>query len=322
MNSFEGGSFVKEAVEGVIGLGTPAFDLTYSFGDSPGLPVASGLHDERAFSDGTTVWTAIPQYTDFLPQFTAGRKPKNPFIGKKYLAAKVGQGVDGSGAGFGMSGGALGFSIGAAPTDLLGYLSGVGTAVEEGMEQIDGEEVSRYQVDLDLDALQRALPSSERTFDAYDFKPDVPHRFPAKVWLDRAGRLRKLTYRLDLSVLLTDVALKSDYVVEDCAEPDPELVRKAENGDRKAMAALDASDGNCTERPPRSEELVTEGSIEMYDYGTPLTISPPPASEVVTTDQIEAFVTSQAGAAWAGGPPATKGAPPKAPPTTRPRPRR
>ena len=116
---------------------------------------------------------------------------------------------------------ALGFSVGAAPADVLDYLSVVGTAVEEGKEPIDGDDTTRYGVELDLDALQRALPSGDRDFDAYDFRPDVPHTFPATVWLDDAGRLRRLTYRLDLGVVLTPQALAADYLVEESQDPDP-----------------------------------------------------------------------------------------------------
>jgi len=303
MRSFEGGDAVKEVVSGLIGFDTGAFDLTYSYDAGPqyvGGPGAS----ERVFSDGTTVWSVIPPYMDLVPEMIPGApKPKgtNPFKGKKYVAETLGQTA--SGAEFDIYGPqALGFSIGSAPAAVLDYLTSVGTAVEEGKEPLDGEETTRYGVELDLDALQRALPSEDRYFDAYDFKPDVAHTFPAKVWLDGAGRLRKLTYRLDLSGLLTDVALKADYMVEECPDPDPALVAKAEAGDRKAMASLAAADVPCTERPPRPEELVIEGSVEISSFGTPVTIAAPPAAEVVTSEELDAFMMAQADQAFASGP--------------------
>lgn len=302
MRSFDGGDSVKEVVTGVVGFDTGAYDLSYSFDAGPGNP--AGLGDsERVFSDGTTVWSVIPPYMDFVPELMPGAKSskaKNPFKGKKYLAEETGQLSAASEFGvFGQQ--ALGFSIGTAPGDVLDYLSGVGSAVEEGKEQIDGTEVTRYGADLDLDALQRALPSEERYFDAYDFKPDVKHTFPAKVWLDGDGRLRKLTYRLDLSGLLTDVALNADFTVEECPDPDPVLVKKAEAGDRKAMASLFAADEECTGRPPRPEELVIEGSVEISSFGTPLGVVAPPPAEVVTSDELDAFFAAQANEAIASG---------------------
>ena len=130
----------------------------------------------------------------------------------------------------------------------------------------------------------------------------MPHTLPAKVWLDGEGRLRRLTYRLDLSVLLTDVALKEDYIVEECGEPDPALLARAQAGDAKAVEAMMAAEPVCTERLPRPDELVIEGSVELSDYGTRVDVSPPPAAEVVTDEEYEAFMSAQADAAMAGIP--------------------
>ena len=305
MHSIEDGEALQELVEGVIGFGTQAYDLTYR-PEGAGSPtqVPDGFESFRAFSDGTTVWATIPPGMDALPQIFTGSRVADPFKGKKYLASRVGD-EEQLLPELGLSGGALGFSIGSAPGDVLGYLSGVGTAAEDGPEQIDGEDVTRYRVEFDLDALQRALPSEARTFDAYDFKPDVPHTFPAKVWLDRTGRLFRLTYRLDLATLLTDVALREDYLIEECPEPDADLISRAMAGDRKAGAALDALDERCTDRPARPEELVVDGSIEISDYGVALAVTPPPAREVVTAEQVEAFFDAQADAVLGGGPPTT-----------------
>jgi hypothetical protein len=296
MRSAEDGVLVKESVEGAISFTSSAFDLTYTY-DEAGAPQAMfGMSNEpeRVFSDGTTVWSAIPPYMFDMPSAPASRgKVKNPFKGKKYVAYPV----DGSGGdpllSMSVQSG-LGFSIGEAPGDVLNYLTGVGTAVQQGTEQLDGEDVTRYAVELDLDALQRALPSEQRSFDAYDFKPDVPHTFPATVWLDRSGRLRRLTYSLDLSKLLTQVALGADYVVEECPDPDPALVQKAIAGDRKAADALDALDLPCTERPARPEELLIEGSVEISGYGVPLNVVAPPDAEVITEADIEKAMTQSA----------------------------
>ncbi len=136
----------------------------------------------------------------------------------------------------------------------------------------------------------------------------MPHSFPAKVWLDRQGRLRKLTYRLDLATLLTDVALKADYVVEECDDPDPALLKKVEAGDKTAMATLFSFEPDCTERPPRPEELVVEGSVEMSGYGTPLSVTAPPGAEVMTSERFEELMEAEAAAALRAMP-----APPKRP---------
>ena len=299
MRTFEAGEALKQVVEGGIDFGTGAYDLTLTL-DGWAPPFAGLPQDDveqRVFSDGATIWSTIPSYMEMVPQVLPGRKGPNPFKGKKYLSEEASEDAATSRSEFdGFGAQALGFSIGSAPADVLTYLNGVGTAVKEGEEQLDGEAVTRYGVDLDLDALQRALPSEERTFDAYDFKPDVSHSFPGKAWLDREGRLRKLTYRLDLAQLLTDVALKADYTVEECDDPDPALVKKAETGDRKAMAALFASEPDCTERPARPEELVIEGSVELSEYGSPVAVTAPPASQVLTSEKLEAFFASQAAA--------------------------
>ena len=310
MRSFEGGQAAKQVVEGTIAFDTQAYDLTFGL-DGGGWPFRSwsGAElQERIFSDGTTIWTEIPAFAQMVPP-VSGRRTSNPFKGKKYISEKVSQTATAGDDEFDVFGAqALGFSIGRAPADVLTYLNGVGTAVREGDEQLDGEEVTRFGVDLDLDALQRALPSEDRDFDAYDFKPDVPHSFPAKVWLDRQGRLRKLTYRLDLAMLLTEVALKADYVVEECDDPDPALLKKVEAGDRKAMATLFNTEPDCTERPPRPEELVVEGSVEMSAYGTPLSVTAPPAAEVLTSDRFEDLMETEASSALDDPP-----APPKRP---------
>ena len=303
MRSFEGGGAFRVGVEGVISFDRGAFDLTFSFED-PGTLPADPDSRERVFSDGVTVWSAIP--TDLMDEMAPGfpgPKVENPFRGKKYMAEKVDPaGTTSSSEGSYLGSNALGFSIGGSPGDVFTYLNSVGTAVKEGKEEIEGEEVTRYGALLDLDALQRALPSDEREFDGYDFRPDVPHTFPAKVWLDGEGRLRRLTYRLDLSVLLTDVALKEEHIVEECGEPDPAVLAQAQAGDPKAIDAMMAAEPVCTERLPRPDELVIEGSVELSAYGTTFDVSPPPATEVVTDEEYEKFIDAQAGAAMAGVP--------------------
>ena len=62
------------------------------------------------------------------------------------------------------------------------------------------------------------------------------------------------------------------------------------------MAALFASEPDCTERPARPEELVIEGSVELSEYGSPVAVTAPPASQVLTSEKLEAFFASQAAA--------------------------
>lgn len=294
MTSTDAGERGTVSTEGVIAFDRPAFDLTFGFKGTGGMSSmfgggAAGELNERLLSDGTTVWSQLPEGLSVGPPGSKGRRARNPLAGKKYLAmpatALAGAADTGFSPGFGAD--ALGFSIGAAPTDVLSYLNVVGHAVEEGRELVGADDTTRYAVDLDLDALQRALPSEQRSFDAYDFKPDVLHTFPAKVWIDQQGRLRKLTYSLDLSTLLTDVALKSDsYQVATCPEPDAALLEKVRAGNRRAMAELDKLFAQeCPSRPPNHDELLIEGSVELSDYGTPLTITPPPAAEVITEEE-------------------------------------
>jgi hypothetical protein len=285
--SFEGGSASKVTVDGTIAFGSPAFDLTFGF-DSPGgyLAVVSG-EKEHAFSDGKTVWMTIPPYLATMPG-PPKRKGKDPLAGKKYVSSVLGQ--EDAGAVGMMSGEALGFSIGDAPDDVLSYLDAVGTATAAGHEVVDGQPLDRFEAQLDLDALQRALPSDAREFDAYDFKVDVPHTFPATVLLDAAGRLRRLTYRLDLATLLTPEAIAAGYTVEECPTPSADDIAKMKAGTYDGMSDFGE---DCPERQPRPEELVMEGSVELSDYGTPLAVTAPPAAEVLTEDELDTIMQSR-----------------------------
>lgn len=276
----EAGEPIDERVEGVLSFDDGAFDLTFAIEGADEWEVVD--LDDRAFSDGTTVWSPLPDDPEFVRASPV--QVKNVLRNKKYLSFEL----ETKGEPFVDTALAaqhgLGFSIGSKPGDVLSYLSSVGTATPEGSEQLGGEDVDRYGVELDLDSLQRALPSDERSFDAYDFRPDVPHTFPGKVWLDRQGRLRKLTYRLDLAGLLTDLALREDYVIDECPEPSPALAGRLRSGDRRALAEMDALDEQCTQRPARPEELVIEGSVELSDYGVPLVVTPPPPAQVLDSE--------------------------------------
>lgn len=67
------------------------------------------------------------------------------------------------------------------------------------------------------------------------------------------------------------------------------------------MATLLTTAGDCTERPARPDELVIEGSVEISSFGAPLTVTPAPAAEVVTSEAFDAFLAAQVEAALTTG---------------------
>ena len=319
LSTVDQGTPITTTVEGVVGLaGAKAFDVTMHATGIDALaagmlgPDAFG-GDQRVFSDGTTVWIPLPPYLtrpDLLGGFsgsgglTAAQKrdiakaaaQRTAMLkGKVFLSAPLDPPGDASAGDLGSSrSGATdvgyGFGLGHDPADVLNYLRSVSGDVREvGAETVGTDATTRYEFGVDIDILQRALPSDARDFDGYDFLANVPHRFPASAWIDGDGRLRKLTYRLDLGALLTPEALKRDHTIEDCPPVDAALIQKATKAPKAAQRKLSALPSPCTERAAKPEELIIDGSIELFDYGTPLAVAAPPAAQVISEEQLYNF---------------------------------
>jgi hypothetical protein len=108
------------------------------------------------------------------------------------------------------------------PTDYLQYLQGVSGAVRsKGHETLRGVDTTRYVVTLDLGrALTRIADSSQRAAIQHALTQFGLNSFPATVWIDGQGRLRRMDLTLDLSKVArtfgasTGAALKLQESVE------------------------------------------------------------------------------------------------------------
>jgi hypothetical protein len=86
-------------------------------------------------------------------------------------------------------------------SDYLEYLQGVSSdARVEGHETLRGANTTRYAATLDLGrALTRIHDSARRAIVQHALDQFGIAKLPARVWIDDAGRLRKLTLSMDLS---------------------------------------------------------------------------------------------------------------------------
>lgn len=117
------------------------------------------------------------------------------------------------------------------PTQALSYFAGVADDVrEDGEEEVRGEDTTRYKATFDLvKARDDAKPEAKATIDKL-IETIGTSTMPATVWIDDAGRMRKMTYELDLSSAPPDLggggAMTTtfemyDFGVEVDVEPPP-----------------------------------------------------------------------------------------------------
>lgn len=139
--------------------------------------------------------------------------------------------------------GPLGSSLSAAPFDVLGYLQGVSGEVRiVGPDTVWGSETTRYTASIDLGRVAEELSGVARD-SAQHAASALGEPVPADLWVDGEGRLRKLTVTVDLAKV--DGAPSS----------------------RNTASAVGA-DGTAT------------ATFELYDFGTDIDVSPPPADQV------------------------------------------
>jgi hypothetical protein len=85
------------------------------------------------------------------------------------------------------------------PTQALEYLKGTsGDLRELGRQRLRGESTTRYALTIDLEKALANTPEAKETLQSFR-KLLGTTTIPAEVWVDDAGRMRKLQLRLDLS---------------------------------------------------------------------------------------------------------------------------
>jgi hypothetical protein len=85
------------------------------------------------------------------------------------------------------------------PTQSLAYLSGVSEDVRvDGEEDIRGAHTTRYKATFDLNKAAAQTPEAKEKVDKL-IQQMGTSTMPATVWIDDDGRMRKMTYDIDLS---------------------------------------------------------------------------------------------------------------------------
>jgi hypothetical protein len=135
------------------------------------------------------------------------------------------------------------------PSKFLAYLETVSNGVKKvGTEEIRGVDTTHYSATLDLgQAVSRAdVPHGlrDKLSDLFDNKAGFS-AVPADVWVDREGITRRIKMQMDLGALVKDIA----GAVPDA--PKPEAI----------------------------PDMTMTMSMDLYDFGVPVNVVAPPASE-------------------------------------------
>ncbi len=132
------------------------------------------------------------------------------------------------------------------PTQALQFLKGAGAdMVEVGKEQVRGEVVTHYRGTIDMNkAAAAAPPEQQQTYQKLAQIYGQP--LPVEAWVDGEGRLRKMTYAVDLARL--------------------NLPPQAGAGQKPT--------GNFN------------FTMELFDFGAPVSVTVPPADQVTDFTQL------------------------------------
>lgn len=151
------------------------------------------------------------------------------------------------------------------PTEALRYLKAASSKVEVvGEEQVRGEPTTRYAVTLDPAKQAAQLPAElAASFD----EMGLTFPKPADVWIDRQGRLRKMRYAATVKV------------------------------------PADAMPGEGASTTGASDRMTIDSTLELYDFGVEVRVTPPPASqvEVMPSDFPQSCIDQNGGAAPPSG---------------------
>lgn len=146
------------------------------------------------------------------------------------------------------------------PTEALRYLKAASSKVEVvGEEQVRGEPTTRYAVTLDPAKQAAQLPAElAASFD----EMGLTFPKPADVWIDRQGRLRKMRYAATVKV------------------------------------PPDVMPGEGASTTGASDRITVDSTLELYDFGVEVRVTPPPASqvEVMPSDFPQSCIDQNGGA--------------------------
>lgn len=81
------------------------------------------------------------------------------------------------------------------PSKALEMLLGVGKVAEVGGETVRGEPTTRYRITIDPEKLAAKVPAASRPY-YRQLVGSAP--IPAQVWVDDQGRLRKMSFRVQV----------------------------------------------------------------------------------------------------------------------------
>lgn len=141
------------------------------------------------------------------------------------------------------------------PTQSLQLLQGAGAdIVEVGKEQVRGEAVTHYRGTLDLNKAATAAPPEQQQ-NYQKLAQLYAQPLPVDIWIDGDSRVRKLTSALDLAKI---------------------------NLPPQATAA--ASEAAAAAKPTGTLTYTTE----LFDFGTPVSVTVPPADQVIDLAQLTA----------------------------------
>lgn len=218
--------------------GEGAFDYAARQGSfAMDIPAIAGVQVGRveAVSTGTTI------YQKFPPQLAS-------FLGGKSWV-KIDLNQLGQSAGIDFN--SISQASSADPTQAFQFLKGAGVdVVELGKEQVRGEAVTHYRGTVDANKAAAAAPPEQQKA-LQQLAQIYSQPLPMEVWIDDEGRLRKMTYAVDLSKLNLPPQATAGH------EPTGSI--------------------NFT--------------LELFDFGTPVSVTVPPADQVADLGQLLAGAT-------------------------------
>ena len=219
--------------DGVVDIVGRRGDLTMDLGQA-----AAGLGKVRVLMFGTNLYMQLPQALQ--SQIPGGK----PFVKIDLAAASKQAGID------------LGALSQQNPdaASQLAFLKGAGADFKKvGTEKLRGTSTTHYRgtIDLNKAAAAASTPEQKTALEKAVQQTGIS-TLPLDVWVDGQGRLRKMTYQIDMS--------------------------KALQGGRSGPGVVNAT-------------------MELFDYGAPLTVTEPPADQV--TD-LSALLGGSAGASGSG----------------------
>lgn len=124
------------------------------------------------------------------------------------------------------------------PSQFLSYLRGASNGItDEGTETVRGAETRKLKANLDLRKAAAKLPPEQRQAVEQAIQQLGTSTIPTVVWIDDQGRLRKMSFSLDIS-----------------------------------------NAGQATGSSSQTAHLSL--TLELFDYGVPVNVTPPPSSQV------------------------------------------